>query len=102
MSIQYVAIDRDDVIRGLGNAYPVPADAAVLQIPADAGVTDGALVVSTTPGAPGVLWWLIDSTVPSQAAGPVTQELAALVPGSVLNVPPPVDVPTAPYPDPYL
>lgn len=94
--IEYIGIDRDTVIGQLGDAWPVPAGATTLTAPPDATVTDGALIVRIDDVTPGALWWLVDSIVPPQAAGPITPELAALVPGSVLVAPPPDDLPDSP------
>ncbi|MET7560563.1 hypothetical protein ABZS95_10200 [Streptomyces sp. NPDC005479] len=91
MSVTLLALPRDDVAAYLGPAWPVPADAPRLRLPADSGITDGALIVYATPGQPGTTWWVIDGVVPPQDAGPVGEELAALAPGSVLETPPTPD-----------
>ncbi|MDV9194315.1 hypothetical protein OG195_27260 [Streptomyces sp. NBC_01362] len=97
--VTILALPREDVIAGLGCDYfPVPADATLLRIDPAAGVTDGAVIIYATPGMPGVMWWLIDGAIPPQAAGLVTEELAAQVPGSVLEAPPPITDPEQPWP----
>ncbi|MFD7066074.1 hypothetical protein ACFV97_02435 [Streptomyces sp. NPDC059913] len=91
-------LPRNDVIAGLGRDYfPVPEGATVLRIDPTQGVTDGAVVIYPTPGMPGYFWWLIDGVIPPQAAGLVTEDLAAQIEGSVLESPPPPD-PEQPWP----
>lgn len=89
--VTFLTLPRHDVAAYLGPAWPAPADALLLRIPADSGITDGALIIYAIPGQPGTTWWVIDSVVPPQGAGPVGEELVALVPGSVLETPPPPD-----------
>jgi hypothetical protein len=86
MTIVYVQLPREDVIPYLGPNWPPEAGVTVLRCPNPAGVTDGAVVVYTTPGRPGTTWWLVDSVIPPQDAGPVDEALAALIPESVLEV----------------
>lgn len=91
-SVTTIALPRTDVIGGLGPDYwPARDGAPLLRIDPAAGVTDGAVILTPVPGQPGYLWWLIDGVVPPQAAGDVTAELAAQIPGSVLELPPPPD-----------
>lgn len=93
MSVLILAMPRDDVIVQLGNQFwPVPDGAPLLRVPNDDEVTDGAVVIYPVPGRPGYLWWLVDGAIPPQAAGDVTEALAAQIPGSVLELPPPPDV----------
>ncbi|MGX1483434.1 hypothetical protein RKD45_002510 [Streptomyces griseus] len=87
MTVTYIPLPREDVITYLGMDWPVPTGSTVIRIDPAQGVTDGAVAISTDPRRPGVLWWLIDGTVPPQAAGQPTEELAALIPGSVLEIP---------------
>lgn len=98
MTTTLLPLPREDVVAALGNALPIPATAPVLRVNPAAGVTDGAVIISLDPTRPGALWWLIDGVVPPQAAGPVDEGLADLIPGSVLEVPPPPDrEPEPPY-----
>lgn len=91
----FTTYDRDEVIRYMGPTWPVPATATTLTLPADAidstgqPFTTGAVAVWPTPGRPGQTWWAVDGSVPPQPAGTPGDALAALVPGSVLVVPPP-------------
>jgi hypothetical protein len=96
-----IALPREDVITNLGPMFwPVRPGGPLLRVPNDEGITDGAVVIYPTPGQPGYLWWLIDGAIPPQAAGDLTPELAAQIPGSVLELPPPPDDnPTPPHTD---
>ncbi|PVE04665.1 hypothetical protein [Streptomyces scopuliridis] len=84
-TVTYLSLLRAAVIRSLGPAWPAPVGSTQLRIDPAAEVTDGAVVVYETEGMPGTTWWLVDGVVPSQDAGLVTEQLAALVPGSVLE-----------------
>lgn len=97
MSVSYIPLAREEVVSYLGPAWPPAADATVLRVPTEPGVTDGAVVVYAIEGRPGVTWWLVDGIVPPQEAGPVDEQLAAQVPGSELVTPEPVEDPTPPY-----
>lgn len=92
-----IALPRDDVIAQIGPVFwPVPDGSPLLRVTNDEGITDGAVVIYPVPGQPGYLWWLIDGVIPPQAAGDITQELAAQIPGSVLELPLPPDEDPAP------
>ncbi|WP_406735352.1 hypothetical protein OG508_28065 [Streptomyces sp. NBC_01108] len=79
-----------EVIHGLGPLFwPIRSDATTLRIDPTFAVTDGAVIIYPTPGMPGTWWWLIDGVIPPQAAGRITADFAAQVPGSVLILPPP-------------
>lgn len=102
MTVVYVSLPRDEVVSYLGPAWPPLAEAIVLRCPNPAGVTDGAVVIYTTPGQPGVTWWLVDSVIPPQQAGPVDESLALLIPESELVAPAPPDTqPDPPAPPPW-
>ncbi|MGQ4351986.1 hypothetical protein [Streptomyces drozdowiczii] len=97
MSVLILAMPRNEVIAQIGNQFwPVPDSAPLLRVPNEEDVTDGAVIVYPVPGRPGYLWWLVDGAIPPQAAGDVTEELAAQIPGSVLELPPPPDEDPAP------
>ena len=94
-----ISLPRDDVIAQFGGEYwPIHDGAPLLRIDPGAAdyTTDGAVIIYPTPGQPGYLWWLIDGVIPPQAAGDITAELAAQIPGSVLELPPPPDENPAP------
>lgn len=96
MSPVYVPMPRANVITWLGPAYPPRPGAPLLRVPESAGVTDGGVAVYPVDGQPGVLWWLVDSCIYPQDAGPVDETLAALVPGSHLGTVPGDDAPDSP------
>lgn len=91
----YTPFDRDEVTRNLGPAWPAPPTAALLTLPPDALDTNGnpfatgAVAVFPVPGRPGRTWWAVDSQIPPQQAGTPDDALAAMLPGSVLQTPPP-------------
>lgn len=87
-TVAYVPLPRADVISYLGPAWPAAVGATILRPPADSGITDGAVAVYETPGQPGLTWWLVDGVVVPQPSGLVDEVLAALIPGSVLEVVP--------------
>lgn len=89
----FTGLDRAEAISYLGGIWPPPADATTLVLPPDTGITDGAVAVYPVPGRPGVTWWAVDSLIGPQSAGVPDEELAALLPGSTLQVP------TTPGPD---
>lgn len=94
MSVLVLAMPRDEVIAQFGSVYwPIRDGAPLLRLdPTTADyTTDGAVVIYPTPGQPGYLWWLVDGVIPPQAAGDITADLAAQIPGSVLELPPPPD-----------
>lgn len=93
----YVPIARDEVVSYLGRCWPPNPNDPCLTLPADAGMTDGGVVVYPQEGRPGTCWWVVDSTVYVQDAGTPDEALAALVPGSVLGtVPDPSPAPDTP------
>lgn len=97
-AVAYIPLPREDVVSYLGQAWPAPSDATVLRVDPEQGVTDGAVTIASEfPGMPGILWWLIDGVIPPQSVGPVTEALAAQIPGSVLVVPPEPPEPSPPY-----
>ncbi|MGJ5895151.1 hypothetical protein ACSCBZ_24825 [Streptomyces niveiscabiei] len=83
----YLPMDRDEVISYLAPSWPPRPDTAYLTLP-EGTVTDGAAIVYPTAGRPGTCWWVVDSTIPTQAAGVPDEALAELLPGSVLGVVP--------------
>lgn len=92
MTVLTLSMPRVEVIAQIGPEYwPARDGSPLLRVPNDDGVTDGAVVIYPTPGQPGYLWWLVDGVIPPQAAGDVTAELAAQIPGSELELPPPPD-----------
>lgn len=89
----YTPYDRTEVIGYLGTAWPAPATATLLVLPVDTVGPDftGAVAVWPVPGRPGTTWWAVDGVVPPQLTGTPDEALAALLPGSVLQTPPPPD-----------
>ncbi len=98
MNPVYTPMPRDEVISYLGPAWPPRPGTPYLTIPADAGITDGAVAVYPRPGRPGTSWWVVDSTVYQQDAGIPDETLAALIPGSVLGMVPDPDPDAPPNP----
>ncbi|TJZ55613.1 hypothetical protein FCH28_09750 [Streptomyces piniterrae] len=101
----YVPLDRDEVVRCLGNRLPPRVGRPVLRVPTDAEVQTGGVCVFPIEGRPGYLYYLLDGLIVEQDAGPVDEALAALIPGSVLEtVPgdiPPETPPTSPSDPPW-
>lgn len=96
-TVVYVSMPRGQVIPYLGPAWPPAEGSTVLRCPAPAGGTDGAVIVYETEGMPGTTWWLVDSVIPPQDAGPVGEQLAALIPESVLETVPTTPPDTPPH-----
>jgi hypothetical protein len=88
MTVTYIPLPREDVLTSLGPAWPAPVGASLVRVPVSIGVTDGAVVVYEVEGRPGVTWWLVDGVIPPQGAGPAGEQLAALVPDSVVEIVP--------------
>lgn len=101
MTVAYVQLPRDEVLPYLGPNWPPAPGTTVLRCPTPAGVTDGAVIVYGSPGRPGTTWWLIDSVIPPQDAGLVGEQLAALIPESLLETLPAED-PEPPPPPPAV
>lgn len=95
-TVVYVPMPREQVLPYLGPAWPPAAGSTVLRCPTPAGVTDGAVIVYEVDGMPGTTWWLVDSVIPPQDAGPVGEQLAALIPESALETVPTPDPETPP------
>lgn len=83
-TITLLALPREEVLTYLDTWPPAPGTTVVRVDPAG-GVTDGAVMVYTTPGRPGVTWWMVDGLIPPQGAGAGGEELAALIPGATVE-----------------
>ncbi|MEU7431088.1 hypothetical protein AB0B07_09555 [Streptomyces sioyaensis] len=101
----FVPLDRDEVVRCLGDRLPPRVGWPVLRVPTDAEVQTGGVCVFPREGQPGWLFYLLDGLIAEQDAGAVDEALAALIPGSVLEtVPgdiPPESPPTSPSDPPW-
>ncbi|MFF8467910.1 hypothetical protein [Streptomyces griseus] len=83
VTVTVFGLPRDVVVGLLGAHWPAAPGSTLVRIDPAAGVTDGAVSVYTTPGRPGVTWWLVDGVIPPQGAGASGEALAALIPGAV-------------------
>ncbi|MFJ5675036.1 hypothetical protein [Streptomyces sp. NPDC093097] len=84
----YVPLDRDEVVRSLDNRLPPRTGRPILRISADQETQTGGVCVFPAAGQPGYLFYLLDGVIVEQDAGAVDDTLAALVPGSVLEIVP--------------
>lgn len=88
MTVAYMPLPREEVLASLGAAWPAPVGAVLVRIPQYSEVTDGAVVIYVIEGRPGTTWWVVDGVIPPQGAGAGGEELAALIPDSVVEVVP--------------
>ncbi|MFD1832405.1 hypothetical protein ACFSJS_22555 [Streptomyces desertarenae] len=100
MNTFYMAMSRDYVLQQLAHHWPPTPGTPILRLADDVQITDGAAVVYPQPGQPGYSWWVVDRTIPRQEAGTPSEELAALLPGSVLETVPEAEPEPEPEPHP--
>lgn len=85
----FTEFPQDEVVTYLSRWWPIPNNATLLLLDTDHTAFTGAVGVYPVPGRPGTTWWAVDGVIPPQPIGTPTQALAAMLPGSVLQTPPP-------------